>query len=54
VKTIVRMKFGSHLYGTEPPRSDLDFKSLFVPSARDILLQRMTWAEAHAKMPKPE
>lgn len=41
MKTIVRIKFGSHLYGTATPMSDLDFKSVFVPSRRDILLQRV-------------
>lgn len=41
MKTIVRIKFGSHLYGTSTPASDLDFKSVHVPSARDILLQRV-------------
>lgn len=40
MRTILRIKFGSHLYGTSTPSSDLDFKSIFVPSARDILLQR--------------
>lgn len=40
MKNIVRIKFGSHLYGTSTPASDLDFKSIFVPSGRDILLQR--------------
>lgn len=38
-RTIVRIKFGSHLYGTSTPASDLDFKSVFVPSAKSILLQ---------------
>jgi hypothetical protein len=41
MRTIVRIKFGSHLYGTNTPQSDLDYKSVFVPSARDILLQRV-------------
>lgn len=41
MKTLVRMKFGSHLYGTSTPASDLDFKNVFVPSANDILLQRV-------------
>lgn len=40
MKTIVRIKFGSHLYGTETPASDVDYKSIFIPSAHDILLQR--------------
>lgn len=37
---IVSIKFGSHLYGTATPASDLDFKTVLVPPARDILLQR--------------
>jgi hypothetical protein len=41
MRTIVRIKFGSHLYGTNTPQSDLDYKSVFVPNARDILLQRV-------------
>lgn len=41
MRTLVRMKFGSHLYGTDTPQSDLDFKSLFIPESRDILLQRV-------------
>ncbi len=36
------MRFGSHVYGTNTPSSDQDFKSVFVPSARQILLQRST------------
>ncbi len=39
-QTIMRIKFGSHLYGTSTPASDLDFKSIFIPDARQILLQR--------------
>lgn len=42
LKTIVEIKFGSHLYGTSTPSSDLDFKSVFVPDSADILLQRVT------------
>lgn len=41
MRTIIRIQFGSHLYGTATPASDLDFKSVFVPQARDILLQRV-------------
>lgn len=41
MKTIVRMKFGSHLYGTDTPQSDIDIKSVFIPPARDIILQRV-------------
>ena len=41
METVVRIKFGSHLYGTNTPESDLDYKSVHIPSGRDILLQRV-------------
>lgn len=41
MKTIVEIKFGSHLYGTSTPASDVDYKSVFVPPPNDILLQRV-------------
>lgn len=41
MKTLARIKFGSHLYGTNTPTSDLDFKSVHIPDAEDILLQRV-------------
>ena len=41
VQNIVRVKFGSHLYGTNTPESDLDYKAIHIPSAEDILLQRV-------------
>jgi hypothetical protein len=31
---IVQIKFGSHLYGTNTPTSDLEFKSVYIPTAR--------------------
>lgn len=40
MRKLVHIKFGSHLYGTTTPNSDLDFKSVHVPAPRDILLQR--------------
>lgn len=40
-RPIVRIKFGSHLYGTNTPASDTDYKSVHMPEARDILLQRV-------------
>ncbi len=39
-RVIVQIKFGSHLYGTDTPESDLDIKAVYLPAARDILLQR--------------
>lgn len=40
MKTLIEIKFGSHLYGTSTPASDLDYKFVFIPAARDLLLQR--------------
>lgn len=41
MKTIVKMQFGSHLYGTSTPQSDTDLKAIHIPDARDILLQQV-------------
>lgn len=41
MSTIVRMIFGSHLYGTTTPESDLDYKSIRIPTAREILLGKV-------------
>jgi RNA repair pathway DNA polymerase beta family len=38
---VVKIKFGSHLYGTTTPTSDMDFKSVFIPTREEILLQRV-------------
>lgn len=35
---ILEIKFGSHLYGTDTPSSDLDLKAIYIPSAREIVL----------------
>lgn len=40
-ETIVEIKFGSHLYGTNTPSSDLDLKAVHIPDGKDILLQRV-------------
>jgi hypothetical protein len=39
---VAKMRFGSQVYGTSTPSSDEDFKVIFIPTARDILLQRAT------------
>lgn len=39
-RTIYRVKFGSHLYGTTTPASDEDWKEVYIPPVRDIILQR--------------
>ena len=41
MRTIVELTFGSHLYGTATPESDLDIKAVYLPEPRDILLQRV-------------
>jgi predicted nucleotidyltransferase len=38
MKPIIQMHFGSHVYGTNTPQSDMDFKGIFMPSVRDIVL----------------
>lgn len=35
---ILELKFGSHLYGTDTPKSDLDFKGIYLPTAKEIVL----------------
>lgn len=39
-RCIVRMLFGSHVYGTNTPDSDHDYKEVFAPRGEDILLGR--------------
>lgn len=38
---IFEIKFGSHLYGTSTPNSDLDLKGIYLPTARDIVLNNV-------------
>lgn len=51
-----KTQFGSHVYGTNIPTSDRDYKAIYLPSADDILLQRIkastqtkTKKDPHAK-----
>lgn len=53
MRSIVEIKFGSHLYGTSTPASDVDYKSVFVPPADLILLQRVKATINHQR-PKQE
>jgi hypothetical protein len=50
---IVEMRFGSQLYGTDTPLSDLDLKGVYVPSAKDILLQRVKAAVTSGRPKAP-
>jgi predicted nucleotidyltransferase len=38
---IVKMKFGSYLYGTSTSKSDVDYKGVFLPSKNEVLLGRI-------------
>ena len=38
---IVKMFFGSHLYGTDTINSDKDYKGIYLPSKHDVLLNRV-------------
>lgn len=38
MQLIVKMKFGSHLYGTSTKESDIDYKGIFLPTKKEILL----------------
>jgi len=38
---IVKMKFGSHLYGTDTEDSDVDYKGVFLPTKKEILLNNI-------------
>lgn len=35
---ICQIKFGSHLYGTNTPESDVDYKAIYLPTPRQIVL----------------
>ena len=40
-QVVVFMLFGSKLYGTDTPDSDTDYKGIYMPTAEQILLQRV-------------
>ena len=41
MQILSKMIFGSHLYGTNTPESDTDYKGVFMPSKEEILLGRI-------------
>ncbi|MFA7204423.1 MAG: nucleotidyltransferase domain-containing protein [Candidatus Caldatribacteriota bacterium] len=41
VKIIVKMIFGSHLYGTNTENSDTDYKGIFLPTKKEIYLNNI-------------
>jgi len=40
MKILFKCKFGSHLYGTETEKSDLDVKGIYLPDFKDVVLGR--------------
>jgi RNA repair pathway DNA polymerase beta family protein len=40
MRQLIKMQFGSHVYGTNVPESDMDFKGIFIPDPKDIIMQR--------------
>lgn len=40
MKILFKTLFGSHLYGTNTPKSDKDYKGIFIASLEDIILKR--------------
>lgn len=41
MKILMKMKHGSHLYGTNTIKSDTDYKGIYLPSLEDYLLQKI-------------
>jgi len=39
---LIKMQFGSHVYGTNVPESDTDYKGIFIPEPRSLILQNAT------------
>lgn len=39
--TIVKIRFGSHLYGTNTENSDMDYKGIYLPDMRNVILQNV-------------
>lgn len=41
MKVLVKMIFGSHLYGTNTEKSDMDYKGIYLPSIEDCVLDKV-------------
>lgn len=41
MKILVKTIYGSHLYGTDTPQSDRDYKGIFMPTKEEIYLSRI-------------
>jgi len=61
MKILFKCRFGSHLYGTDTPDSDIDIKGVYLPSFEDVVLGRIkksiylnTKVDANAKNTKDD
>ena len=41
MNTLVKLTYGSGLYGTRIPTSDVDYRGVYLPSREDCLLNRI-------------
>ena len=48
-RLVVEMIFGSHLYGTDTPESDRDYKGVLLPDMDEVLLGRIPNALTESK-----
>lgn len=48
-KIIVKMIFGSHLYGTSTPNSDMDYKGIFLPTKEQVYLGKIPKSYSNAR-----
>ena len=52
---VVKMEYGSHLYGLSTPQSDTDYKAIALPTAKQIIMQKadfdikMSTGDQHGK-----
>lgn len=44
---VIEMTFGSHLYGTNTPNSDKDYKGVYLPTRRQLFLQQVPKSISH-------
>lgn len=42
MEILCKMRHGSHLYGTTTSESDTDYKGIFKPDIKDVILGRMS------------
>lgn len=46
-KVLFRTKFGSYLYGLDTPTSDIDFKTVYMPDIKSLILNKSSIHDSH-------